>query len=289
MKIDRLLAATDFSAPANHAVERAAMITKESGATLNLLHVVSFGPLEKLRKLVQDASAALQQRILEAAHSRLIAQAGTLAKRYGISADVRVISGSLLNELQDASADMVICGARGESFMRHALLGSTAERMLRRTRRPVLVVKQAAHESYSTVLIPVDFSSSSLRAIKQAQAIAPQAEIILLHAYEVPFEGQLRYASVDDAIINEYLLAARREATACMEALCREAGLGLDEARYVLVHGDPSACVIEQEQVQSADLIVMGKHGENLIEELLLGSVTKHVLIESQCDVLVSV
>jgi len=128
-----------------------------------------------------------------------------------------------------------------------------------------------------------------LRAIKQAQAIAPQAEIILLHAYEVPFEGQLRYASVDDAIINEYLLAARREATACMEALCREAGLGLDEARYVLVHGDPSACVIEQEQVQSADLIVMGKHGENLIEELLLGSVTKHVLIESQCDVLVSV
>jgi len=289
MKIDRLLAATDFSAPANHAVERAAMITKESGATLNLLHVVSFGPLEKLRKLVQDASAALQQRILEAAHSRLIAQAGTLAKRYGISADVRVISGSLLNELQDASADMVICGARGESFMRHALLGSTAERMLRRTRRPVLVVKQAAHESYSTVLIPVDFSSSSLRAIKQAQAIAPQAEIILLHAYEVPFEGQLRYASVDDTIINEYLLAVRREATASMEALCREAGLGLDEARYVLVHGDPSACVIEQEQVQSADLIVMGKHGENLIEELLLGSVTKHVLIESQCDVLVSV
>jgi nucleotide-binding universal stress UspA family protein len=289
MKIDRLLVATDFSAPANHAVERAAMIAKEAGAILNLLHVVSFGPLEKLRKLVQDASAALQQRILEAAHGRLIAQAGTLAKRYGISADVRVISGSLLNELQDASTDMVICGARGESFMRHALLGSTAERMLRRTRRPVLVVKQSAHESYSTVLIPVDFSSSSLRAIKQAQAIAPQAEIILLHAYEVPFEGQLRYASVDDTIINEYLLAVRREATASMEALCREAGLGLDEARYVLVHGDPSACVIEQEQVQSADLIVMGKHGENLIEELLLGSVTKHVLIESQCDVLVSV
>ena len=289
MKIDRLLAATDFSAPANHAVDRAAMIAKETGAILNLLHVVSFGPLEKLRKLVQDASAALQQRILEAAHGRLIAQAGTLAKRYGISADVSVISGSLLNELQDASADMVICGARGESFMRHALLGSTAERMLRRTRRPVLVVKQAAHESYSTVLIPVDFSSSSLRAIKQAQAIAPQAEIILLHAYEVPFEGQLRYASVDDTIINEYLLAVKREATASMEALCREAGLGLDEARYVLVHGDPSACVIEQEQVQSADLIVMGKHGENLIEELLLGSVTKHVLIESQCDVLVSV
>lgn len=289
MKIDRLLAATDLSAPANHAVERSAMIAMESAAALDLLHVVSFGPLEKLRKLMQDTSAAMQQRILEAAHQQLLSQAETLEKRYGVAADARVLSGSLLTELHEASADMVVCGARGESFMRHVLLGSTAERMLRRTRRPILVVKQAAHESYKTVLIPVDFSSSSLRAIDQARAIAPQAEIILLHAYEVPFEGQLRYANVEESTINEYLLNAKRDATENMEALCRQAGLALDQARYVLVHGDPSSSVIEQEQVQSADLIVMGKHGENLFEELLLGSVTKHVLVESQCDVLVSV
>lgn len=289
MKIDRLLAATDISAPANHAVERAAMIARETGATLDLLHVISFGPLEKLRKLMQDTSAAMQQRILETAHGRLIAQAEALAKRYGVSTDARVLSGSLLTELHDVSADMIVCGARGESFMRHVLLGSTAERMLRRTRRPMLVVKQAAHEAYQTVLIPVDFSSSSLRAIAQARRIAPQAEIILLHAYEVPFEGQLRYASVEESTLNEYLLIAKREAEASMEELCRQAGLALDQARYVLVHGDPSSSVIEQEQVQSADLIVMGKHGESLFEELLLGSVTKHVLAESQCDVLVSI
>ncbi len=289
MKIDRLLAATDLSAPANHAVERAAMIARESDAALGLLHVVSLGPLEKLRKLMQDTSAAMQQRIMEAAHGRLATQAETLAKRYGVSADVRVLSGALLTELNDVSADIVVCGARGESFMRHMLLGSTAERMLRRTRRPMLVVKQAAHEVYKTVLIPVDFSSSSLRAIEQAQAIAPQAEIILLHAYEIPFEGQLRYASVEESTLNEYLLIAKREATASMEELCRQAGLSLHQARYMLVHGDASSSVIEQEQVQSADLIVMGKHGEGLFEELLLGSVTKHVLAESQCDVLVSV
>ncbi len=289
MKIDRLLAATDLSAPANHAVERAAMIARESGAELYLLHVVSFGPLEKLRKLMQDTSVAMQQRIIETAHGRLVTQAATLAKRYGVSSDIRVLSGSLLTELHDASADMVVCGARGESFMRHVLLGSTAERMLRSTRRPVLVVKQAAHEPYKTVLIPVDFSSSSLRAIEHARAVAPQAEIILMHAYEVPFEGQLRYASVEESTLNEYLLIAKRDATASMEELCKQAGLGIDQARYVLVHGDPSSSVIEQEQVQSADLIVMGKHGENFLEELLLGSVTKHVLAESQCDMLVSV
>jgi len=41
------------------------------------------------------------------------------------------------------------------------------------------------------------------------------------------------------------------------------------------------------EQEYDADLIVIGKHGTNFTEELLLGSVTKHVLAESQGDVLV--
>ena len=34
---------------------------------------------------------------------------------------------------------------------------------------------------------------------------------------------------------------------------------------------------------------IMGKHGKNLLEELIVGSVTKKVLAESQCDVLVSI
>lgn len=41
------------------------------------------------------------------------------------------------------------------------------------------------------------------------------------------------------------------------------------------------------EQAVDADLITVGKHGAHIAEELLLGSVTKHVLAESQCDVLV--
>lgn len=41
------------------------------------------------------------------------------------------------------------------------------------------------------------------------------------------------------------------------------------------------------EQELSSDLVVIGKHGSHVVEELLLGSVTKQVLAESQCDVLV--
>ena len=47
--------------------------------------------------------------------------------------------------------------------------------------------------------------------------------------------------------------------------------------------------IIQKEQERDCDLIVMGKHGESMVEDLLLGSVTQRVLTESRGDVLVSV
>lgn len=57
-----------------------------------------------------------------------------------------------------------------------------------------------------------------------------------------------------------------------------------------LVHfANPPDYILEQEEEQGADLIVMGKHGTGMTEELLLGSVTKHVLGRARADVLVVV
>jgi hypothetical protein len=53
-------------------------------------------------------------------------------------------------------------------------------------------------------------------------------------------------------------------------------------------HGDPAQLIAALEQEQACDLVIIGKHGQHKAEELLLGSVTKHVLAESQCDVLVT-
>ena len=292
-KMGRLLAVTDLSAPARHAAERAALLSQETGARLDLLHVANLGPLEKLRQVVTDMPHSLQQQVLDAAQTKLRDLAAALSKRYGVTAATRVVSGAVLAELAkeaDAmAADMIVCGARGESFMRHLILGSTAERLLSRATCPVLVVKQAAHEPYRMVLVPVDFSPSSLQAIGNARAVAPHADIALLHAFDVPFEGQMRYAGVSEATIDHYRAVAMHEATRKLQALVREAGLQPRSVQLLIPHGDPSLRIVEQEQELTCDLIVMGKHGANMIESLLIGSVTKHVLAESQCDVLVSV
>jgi len=291
--LNHLLAATDLSAPARHAAERAALVAKETGAALDLIHVASFAPLDKLRQLVADIPAELEQRMLDTAREEMNELSATLMKHHGVSAGVKVAAGPLLTELsaqaEAVCADLVVLGARGASFMRHVLLGSTAERMVSRTTRPMLIVKQAAHERYRSVLVPVDFSRASLPALRYARAVAPGAEIILLHAFEVPFEGKLRFAGINEEMIVHYRIASREEALQKLRALCVEAGLTQPDVRMMVLHGDPSQHIIEQEQEQDCDLIVMGKHGESMLEDLLLGSATRHVLTESQCDVLVSV
>ena len=137
--------------------------------------------------------------------------------------------------------------------------------------------------------MPVDFSPSSLRAIKHARCIAPLADIVLLHAFDIPFEEKMRFANVGDEAIKHYRDLTKQEAFQKLMVLRDEAGLSPDTSSLLVLHGDARLRIIEQEQERDCDLIVMGKHGKSFLEGLLLGSVTEHVLSEAQNDVLVSI
>lgn len=293
-ELKALLAATDFSSSARHAAERAALIAGDMGARLDLLHVLSLAPLQELQRLVADVPAGFAEDALASeVQTELDALAAGLQARFAVAPACRVVSGPLLTTLHAEAvasrADLLVFGARGENFFRHMLLGTTAMRMVSKARQPILMVKQPVRRPYQMLLIAVDFSPSSLASIHLARRVAPKADIILMHAFDVPFESRLRLANVSDDIINHYRIVARQQAQRDLQALREEAGLSSGKTRFVVVHGDPSQRVLEQEQAFDCDLIVMGKHGKSLLEELIVGSVTKKVLAESQCDVLVSV
>ena len=286
-----ILAASDLSALARHAVARAALIAAETGARLSLQHVVNVGAFDALRHLLDSDAAGLQDTLLKEVQGEAHALAAEMERRYGVSSDVHLMVGKVQAEISSHAdaidADILVLGARGAGFVRELLLGSTTERVLRRTRRSLLVVKQMAHETYRRVLLPVDFSPRSVDALHRARAVAPQAELVLLHAFEVPFEGKLRYAGVDESALSSLRIQAKREATAKMNELVVASGVDEARVRRLVLHGEASALILAQELEQDCDLIVIGKRGLGLLEELLLGSVTKHVLAQSSADVLV--
>ncbi|MDD2137499.1 universal stress protein [Pseudomonas kurunegalensis] len=287
--LKHILVATDLSPYARNAAERAAYLSKAQQASLDLLYVANPAPFERLKQLVVPDDDLLK-RVLDSAGEKIHALAAMLFQRYDISAGVQVASGSVTTEItrvvQDKHSSLLVCGARGQSVARRLLLGSTVQKMLTRMPCPLLVVKPAPRDAYRTVLVPVDFSPVSLRAIELARRIAPQAEIILLHVYEAPFESSVRFAHIDHDTLTHYRNVIRKDAVTQLAALSKAAGM--PDARQIVVHGDPGWRIAEQEQELECDLIVVGKQGTSALEELLVGSVTKHVLNESQCDVLVA-
>jgi nucleotide-binding universal stress UspA family protein len=291
--INTILVATDLSDPARPAAVRAATLAREQHVErLDLLHVVSQVSFRALRHMLGEDADALEQRLMAEAEQALQTLAQDLMRRFGVSVAARVTVGQVLDEIAAASdavaAGLVVMGARGANFMREFMLGTTTERVLRRMVRPVLAVRQFPSEPYRRVLVPVDFSLHSRPALELAHALAPDAEIALLHVFEIPFEGQFRLAGVSEDVMRSHRTKAKGQAQQDMEELIASAAVPRETLSPTVEHGVASTVILKKGQEMGADLIVIGKHGRSMMEELLLGSVTAHVLAYSDCDVLVT-
>jgi nucleotide-binding universal stress UspA family protein len=286
-----VLAATDFSPAARHACERAARVARETGAALALMHVLPGGSLAELRKWL-GAGHAAEQRLQAEALAQLQAAAAALQRDRGVPVRTLQASGvafeEIAREAEQQDAAVMVLGARGQGFLRRLVLGSTAARLLRRSRRPLLVVRQMAHEPYRRALVAVDFSPWSVQAVATARRLAPGARLLLFSVFQVPFEEKLRFAGVDDATIAQYRRQAHAQALQGLHGVAQHAGLQPGTWEPQVAEGDASMRIVEAELAQDCDLVVLGKHGQSATEELLLGSVTKHVLAEGSADVLVS-
>ena len=288
--IKTILVATDLSAPARHAVERAFSLAALAGSELHILHGLELDALDSLREMLGADLATVKAGMVDNASEQLEQLIASPASPSGVSARARVVIGNPITtiaaEAVALNTDLIVLGARGESLLRHATLGSTAARLLRKSgRHPVLVVKQPPRGAYRSTLVAVDFSPVSVEAIRMAKRLAPGADINLLHAFELPYEGKLRFAGVDSGVIQSHIRSEQDRRRRELHRLAQVAELQPDDYLATVIHGDPSQQIIAQER--GCDLTVLGKHGTHLTEELLLGSVTKHVLAESRGDVLV--
>lgn len=289
--ISSIMVATDLSPLAGQAVARAFGLAAQQGALLSLAHVLNDRVLEQLRLLMGGEAGPVEQRLREAALARLQAQIDAV-DRHGITPDVRLLTGeiiaTLLHEAERTDAGLVVLGAIGEARARRFVLGATVERLLQKTQRPLLVVRQPVTGPYRRVLVPVDFSDWSRPSLDLARALAPGARLVLLHAYEVPFESQLNFAGLEEGVMQTYRTETRLQAEAQLKALAAEARLPAGSYDIRLKHG-PAVPMIEQALVQeSCDLVVMGKHGRGWVEEVLMGSATQHLVQEAGIDVLVT-
>ncbi len=281
-----ILVATDFSVDGNNAVRRAALLAREHGARLSLLHVVKPAGCKPLREWFSpsidiDLKSAQAQTTLH----RFAAE---IAGRHDVVANIELRVGDALEAMLRASerADLVVLGQRGSNPFKDLVIGTTVDRLLRTCRRPVLIVKQAADGPYRRVLVPVDFTPSSDAAVGAAALLAPDAGIHVFHALRSTREAVLREADVPEAVIRAS--RAREEAGVVARMRRSVAGLGLDSRQmsFTLGHGSAARSALHA-QTLSADLIVAGKQGRSTLAPFLPGSDSNRLLAAARCDMLV--
>lgn len=277
MTIRSALIATDFSTASDSATKRAASIAKETGLQGALIHVLP-GTLPAEFHL---HAATQAQRALS-----VVAQG---LEEQGLHFAPRLVSGDVSGELARAASgfDMVIAGARGEDILLDFALGRTSNRLVRQSPRPILIVKRPADRPYRRVLAAADFSEPSRVAARCAAQIAPQADLDLVHAFEVEFESAMHRGGVDQDKIEAYRDRAREQAMAAMNDFSDSLGHPPQRIWPWVMRGYPPKVILDRAKQMGAQLIVIGKHAAGIVEQVLLGSVALEVLRDAECDVLV--
>jgi nucleotide-binding universal stress UspA family protein len=288
----RVLCATDLSVASRLAVERACRIAAQRGSALSILHVVDQGAIGHLRQRLGAQAAQTERRLVEQLRVELHEFVEACTSAAGVAADSRLSVGPVVDEILaqavQLDAGLVVVGSRGAGLLRSLLPGATAGKLVRKAARPVLVVRTPATAAYRRLLVAVDFSDAALAALQAARQLAPAAELVLVNAFEVPFESRLRLAGLDEQAIRRYHGEARREALEQLAAFATRAGLEAGSVGVAALHGQPSRVIVERAAEGDIDLVVIGRHGRGVVEKLLLGSVAQNVLAEASRDVLIA-
>src|SRR6185437_7902522 len=113
---------------------------------------------------------------------------------------------SIVKAAQKWNADLLVLGAHRRRILRDVIVGTTIERVMRTGRHPVLMVNAATSVRYESVLLALDASDASARAVRAAQSLGLLDNILLsvVHAFEPLHEGMLGWAGVQENTITEY-------------------------------------------------------------------------------------
>lgn len=289
-RIRSILAAIDFSPDSRYVTGRAAILGAKLGAQRGLLiHVLEKSWLESLKRFV-GSPTEVQREIIDDASSSLVELAEEFRQASGFHFETLVRTGKTLDEIVEAASDydLLVMGAHGHHPVKFLALGTTAQRLLGKTRKSILIVKDKSDKSYQKVLVAVDFSPNSRKAVNYGFVIAPGALASVVHVYEPLLERQMISAGASEKILEEYRTKARIDAEAQMKVFLEAEERNTVRLLQRVEYGHASARLPEIAREWGPDLVVVGKHGRSSIEEFLLGSVTIHMLSQSQCDVLVA-
>lgn len=298
IEIRRILCPVDFSDHSRRALDHAVAIARWYGSVITAVHVVAPAPVTAYGPgpvIFQAAMMSPTDRDQLQASLDDFVQAETA---HGVTIDTRVREGNAASEVlaqaAELPADLITIGTHGRSGFERLLLGSVAEKVLRKAGCPVLTVPRnhpgtvpAAPVVFKKILCPIDFSTSAMRALDYALSLAQEGdgELTVLHVLPNGYENADVVAD-DRMTLGDFM--RRREADLrrmLAEAIPEEAS-SYCQVETVMVNGSPWHEILREAGERHSDVIVMGVQGRGAVDLMFFGSTTQHVVRQATCPVL---
>jgi nucleotide-binding universal stress UspA family protein len=288
-----ILCPIDFSEHSARALRYAAAIAKRSDARLHAIYVND--PM-----LVAAAAVALNDRELVSfalAELRTFVASAVPTSRAGAAISCSVETGDparlIALAAQRLKCDLVVMGTHGLSGVDKLLIGSTTERMLRRTSVPVLAVppsasgagrKSAPPRSWPgpAILVPVDLRDESERDVRDAEKIARAfgAKLVLVHVVS-QFQAPPWYRADASAGSRIRVTKAQRE----LESLAEVVGRGVATESRVLTGNTPDEIAALAAEKRIGLIVMHLRKGPGFFGSRA-GSIAVHVLRHAVTPVL---
>ncbi len=281
-----ILLATDFSISAQRAFSYAIKFATVLKARLVILTVVKAVPWTRQNTSLHGRHTTA---MLELGRLARIAAETSLTVRptlvFGVPLD------AIIEIAQEVNASLVVMGTHGRTGWDRFELGSTAEAVVRTAPCPVLTVrgikttrsqKNVDQISLNHVLVPIDFSTCSDKALPYAEKLSEQfgAQIHLLHVDERASSARVSPVSSPEEKTRQVQL--RRRLRSRILTLHRHHR----QADFVIKVGLPGKVILAQAKECSSDIIVMGTNNRRELTQMVFGSVAAYTVRHATIPVL---
>jgi nucleotide-binding universal stress UspA family protein len=276
----KIMLATDLTPAGDRAFDRAVQLAQQWNAELIVCHVIESSAMRPrgAKKRLQNADTELERLVRTSPLTRKVL-------RHIIIGDPAEL---VLRHAHDMGCDFIVTGPAQGRMLGENLLGSTAARIVRRATQPVLSVRRRPEGAYRSAVAAVDFSDTSLVAVRRGREMFPECNLTVVHAYEVSpdWGGADAEKSIDVIESKErerVLASAEREMADLLAAL----GEAAASVKTELVEGSPDTVLARFVEQQWPDLVLAGTYGRAGPQEGTIGSVAEGLLTTLNCDMLV--
>jgi len=195
--------------------------------------------------------------------------------------------------------DLIVMSTRGHTGFKHFALGSTAERVVRHSPCPVLVMHPADHHgngnrkigkrplSFKRIIVPIDFSECSMEGLAYAKTLAKRfdSELILLNSVALHYYvTNDEYARYDLPQLMRRGEQSARDQMRNLIDITDWKGIKVTSS-FQIGHAGQQICGGAVDL--NVDLIVTSTHGTTGFKHMLVGSTAEYVVRHASCPVLV--